>query len=347
MANDPKLLVVDDNEDNRYMLIGRLRREGFHAVVQATNGREALERLRGEPFDLVFLDIMMPEVNGYEVLARMKDDPALRDIPVIVISALDELESALRCIENGADEYLGKPFNPALLRARLRACLDRKKRHDLEVSLLAQVQQERSRADALLEAIFPLAVMNELKTTGAVAPRRHEDVAVLFCDIVGFTSYCDCHGPERVVSSLQALVTKFEDLTARHGLEKIKTVGDAFMATGGLLGDAAEAPLNSIRCGLAMVEAAARTEPFWRVRVGIHGGPVVAGVMGRRQYLFDVWGDTVNTAARITSVAAPNSVFVSETLWRRAGARCVGRPLGPVEIRGKGMLDLFHCTGTS
>jgi phosphoserine phosphatase RsbU/P len=116
---DAALLVVDDNEDNRYTLTRRLSREGYANIATATNGREALKMLQAQPVDLVLLDIMMPDMNGYEVLERLKADPHLRHIPVIMISAIDEIESVIRCVELGAEDYLSKPFNPTLLRARV------------------------------------------------------------------------------------------------------------------------------------------------------------------------------------------------------------------------------------
>src|SRR5687767_1628561 len=124
-----RLLVVDDNEMNRDMLSRRLERQG-HAVTMAENGRQALERIRAEPFDLVLLDIMMPELNGYEVLEQLKNDGDLRHIPVIMISAVDELDSVVRCIELGAEDYLSKPFSPVLLKARIGACLEKKQLRD-------------------------------------------------------------------------------------------------------------------------------------------------------------------------------------------------------------------------
>ena len=119
VAVDCDLLVVDDNEDNRYTLTRRLKREGYSRIATAENGREAIEKMKSGPVDLVLLDIMMPQMNGYEVLEHMKSDPALRNIPVIMISALDEIDSVIRCIELGAEDYLAKPFNPTLLRARV------------------------------------------------------------------------------------------------------------------------------------------------------------------------------------------------------------------------------------
>ena len=129
-GSDAALLVVDDIDDNRFALSRRLARQGYLNVTTAVDGRQALELLNSKSFDLVLLDIMMPTVNGYEVLAQMKASSSLRHIPVIMISAVDEIESVIRCIELGAEDYLPKPFNPTLLRARVGACLERKRLHD-------------------------------------------------------------------------------------------------------------------------------------------------------------------------------------------------------------------------
>ena len=125
--SDAALLVVDDIEDNRFALARRLAGQGYLNVTTAADGRQALELLKSKPYDLVLLDIMMPNVNGYEVLAQMKANESLRHVPVIMISAVDDVDSVIRCIELGAEDYLPKPFNPTLLRARVGACLGRKR----------------------------------------------------------------------------------------------------------------------------------------------------------------------------------------------------------------------------
>jgi len=344
MSEDgPALLVVDDNEDNRYTLTRRLNRQGYENLTTAENGREALDLLAKQPFDLVLLDIMMPLMNGYEVLEHIKSDMALRDIPVIMISAVDEMESIVRCIKAGAEDHLPKPFNASLLKARIGASLEKKRLRDQEASYLKQIEVEKKRADDLLHATLPAAAVHELKATNVVRPRRFEDVAVLFCDVVGFTSYCDKHTPEEVVSHLQALVTEFEEVTAKHGLEKIKTVGDAFMATAGLLQHVEAPAVASVRASFDMVAAAQQLDAGWDVRVGIHMGPVVGGVIGRKQYLFDIWGDTVNIASRIVDQADPGAVLVSATLWRNLGDAFRGSSKGLVELKGKGDLELIQC----
>jgi sigma-B regulation protein RsbU (phosphoserine phosphatase) len=155
LTSDAALLIVDDNEDNRYTLTRRLSREGYQNVTTATNGREALECLNARAFDLVLLDVMMPEMNGYEVLERLKASATLRDIPVIMISALDETNSVIRCIELGAEDYLNKPFNPVLLRARVGALLEKKRLRDAVRRNLDRLEQEMDAARTLQLGMLP------------------------------------------------------------------------------------------------------------------------------------------------------------------------------------------------
>ena len=336
-----RILVVDDDEVNRDVLSRRVRSQGAEAEV-AASGREALEALRARPFDAVLLDVMMPDMNGYQVLREMKADTSLRDIPVIMISALNEVESTVRCIQLGAEDYLTKPFVPTLLRARLGACIEKKRLRDREIVHLRTINRERRRADELLRAIFPPEIARELKSTQRVRPRRYENVAVLFSDTVGFTRFSDVREPEEIIDRLQRLVEGQEELAELHGLEKIKTIGDAFMGAAGLLRPMSDPVLACIRCGLDMIEAARQMDPPWELRIGIHVGPVVGGVLGHRQYLFDLIGDTVNTASRIESAGVPGAVCLSGTAWQQVDHLSVGRSLGRVEIKGKGEIEIVR-----
>ena len=152
-GSDAALLVVDDIDDNRFALSRRLARQGYLNVTTAVDGRQALELLNSKSFDLVLLDIMMPTVNGYEVLAQMKASSSLRHIPVIMISAVDEIESVIRCIELGADDYLPKPFNPTLLRARVGACLERKRLHDQVTARTRELSEALEQQTATSEVL--------------------------------------------------------------------------------------------------------------------------------------------------------------------------------------------------
>jgi len=341
----PRILIVDDIDDNVFTLERRLKQFVNSENVSARNGRLAMEALRAGPFDLVLLDVQMPEMDGTAVLEQMKGDMALRDVPVIMVSALDDMDTVLRCIKLGAEDYVQKPFNAELLRARVEAALERKRLRDQEAKFLAQLQAEKGRVNDLLHSVLPKSVVSELKASGRLMPRRYEDVAVLFCDIVGFTEYCDRNPPEAVIERLEALVDAFEAVVERHGLEKIKTIGDAFMATAGLLRYVENPVLAAAECGLAMAEAARAHGAGWQVRIGIHMGPVVAGVLGKKSFVFDLWGDTVNVAARVAAEADPGAVLVTGAIWPFLNASCQGRALGAVELKGKGKTDLVRYLG--
>jgi CheY-like chemotaxis protein len=334
------ILVVDDNEMNRDVLSRRLRREG-HEVVTATGGAEALATIRRQAFDIVLLDLMMPDMDGDEVLLAIKSDLGLRDLPVIMLSALDDMSAVTRCIEMGADDYLPKPFDPVLLRARIGAGLERRRWRAREVEYLQRIELERDRAEELLRVILPDEVIPELKSTHQVKPRRCENVAVLFCDIVGFTPWCENRAPEEIHGVLQAMNVSFEELAEETGLQKIKTIGDAFMAVAGLLEPSPNPVLACVRAGLRMVQAAPGVLQGGQVRVGIHAGPVIAGVIGRKKYLFDVWGDTVNVAARIESSGLPGTVSVGKGAWEQLDGSCSGRSRGRVSLKGRGELEVF------
>jgi class 3 adenylate cyclase len=337
------ILVVDDNDDNRYTLTRRLRRQGFYDLAEAASGRQALDHIAQRPFDLVLLDVMMPGMNGYEVLEHLKADDLLRHIPVIMISALSEIESVVRCIELGAEDYLPKPFNSVLLNARITASLERKRLYDRERAHLDEIDRQRRRADELLHAMLPTTAVEELKSHDRIEPRRFDDVVVLFVDVVGFTSYCDRNPPEAVVANLDQLAGIFEAITSTHGLEKIKTIGDAFMATGNLLERHDDAVMASLRAAFDLSEAAGSTPAGWQVRSGIHVGPVVAGVVGSRKFSFDLWGDTVNLAQRLSSLCSEPAIHLSASAWSRVADRAQGMPLGEVEVKGKGILEVIRC----
>jgi class 3 adenylate cyclase len=298
--------------------------------------------MRERPFDLVLLDIMMPEMDGYQVLAEMKADTDLREIPVIMISALGEIESVVRCIELGAADYLSKPFNPALLKARIDVYVEKAHYKAQQAAYMERLESEKRRADQLLGMLLPQQVARVLKSNAKLPPVRYDDVAVLFCDVVGFTAYAESQPPEVVFAELEALIQNFENLMDQHGLVKIKSIGDAVMATAGLLQENDDPMYAAVACAFDMVATAEQSSP-WQVRVGIDCGPVVAGVIGRTNFQFDIWGDTVNTAARIEAIGAPGTVNVSGQAWQQLRGRAGGRSLGLVELKGKETIEVVEC----
>jgi DNA-binding response OmpR family regulator len=350
---EPLVLVVEDSEANRELLLDELDFIGYRGIG-AANGEEALAILSRTDVDLVLLDVMMPSMDGYEVLRRLRADPARRMLPVVMISALSDMTNVVRCIELGADDYLPKPFNPVLLKARISSSLQKKRWHDQEARYLsrmerqlAEIERERARADSLLDVILPTAALRELKLTGGVKPRRYENVAVLFADIVQFTRYSETHPAEEVVANLDQLIEAAEWSLAEHGLEKIKTVGDGVLATGNMSMRHRDPVVAAVEAGNAIVAAAAANPAGWRIRVGISYGPVVGGVVGRSKYSFDAWGDAVNVAARLSGLGEESAVYLCPEAWKQTGGRIEADRLDDVVLKGKGQLPVYRVAAKS
>jgi class 3 adenylate cyclase/CheY-like chemotaxis protein len=323
------LLVVDDNEGNRDLLVRRLARAGYSSISVAPNGREALELLKLYEVDLVLLDVMMPEIDGFNVLRTMKQDETLRDIPVVMISAVDDVSSVAQCIELGAEDYLPKPFDQVLLQARIRGSLERKHLRDAEKrrtkeleQALREIDKAHQASEDLLRNILPRAIAEELQEYHAVAPMYFEDVTIVFTDFVGFTAKTERLAAEELVGLLHEYFTAMDLITERYGLEKMKTIGDSYMFAGGLPLRNPAHPVDAVLAALEILDfveemKASRKGNDWSVRIGIHTGPVIAGVVGVRKFAFDIWGETVNIASRMESGGTPDRINLSDRTFTR------------------------------
>jgi class 3 adenylate cyclase len=291
---------------------------------------------------LVLLDLMMPEMNGLQVLEQLKADERLREIPVIMISGLQETDGVIRCIEAGAEDYLPKPFNPVLLRARIEACLERKRWHDRERHYLARLEEEKLRSEALLRNILPSQIVGRLYGGEVLIADRIESVTILFCDLVEFTELASRTAPAQLISNLNRVFSTFDVLCRDLGIEKIKTIGDAYMAAAGLPEPRPDHAEAMAELALGMLEALDRlnetSEVPLRVRIGMHTGPVVAGVIGMHKFTYDVWGDTVNVASRLEAYSVPGRIHISEQTRRALEHHYEFEPRGDITLRGKGQM---------
>ncbi|HEX5755044.1 MAG TPA: adenylate/guanylate cyclase domain-containing protein [Arenimonas sp.] len=335
-----RILVVDDETANRDYLQQELEELGYAAML-ASDGEQALAVIEMAPPDCVLLDIRMPGMDGFEVLQRIKSDATRRHIPVLIVSAESDMRSVLRGIELGADDYLTKPIDDVLLKARLLACLQRHRWRQQERHYMARLEAVQQRNQELLQVMLPAPVVAEWQGTGQVVARKYEEVAVLFTDVVGFTAYCDVQTPTVVLDGLQHMVMRFEEITAAHGLQKIQTIGDAYLATAGMLQASANPVLDAVRCALAMQEAMQAHPAGWQVRAGVHVGPLMAGIVGHRQYQYSIWGDTVNTAARVQEHGRAGKVCVSEVAWPWVAGHFPAQSLGSIELKGKEPMELL------
>ena len=344
------ILVVDDNEMIRDPLTLLLEMQG-HTIMEASNGIEALEMARRHDYDLILLDIMMPEMDGYEVLSHLKADIDLRHIPVVVLSAVDAMESVVRCIKLGAEDYLFKPFDKVLLKARVNASLQKKVWRDQEKAYLRQIEVEREKSDNLLLNILPEPISERLKKGEEIIADYFEDATVLFADIVGFTEMASDLSAKEVVGMLNELFSAFDQLAERYELEKIKTIGDAYMAVSGLPTPRFDHAAAVAEMALAMQLELARFNENGRLpqlldmRIGVSSGPVMAGVIGKKKFAYDLWGDTVNMASRMESHGMKNHIQVSETTYRQLQDKFELTSRGEIEIKGKGKMLVYILQG--
>jgi adenylate cyclase len=343
-----RLLIVDDNKLNRDVLKGRLQRQG-HSVEVAEGGEQAMRMLAGQQFDLLLLDIMMPGMNGLQVLQRLKSDDRLRAIPVIVVSALGEMDSIVRCIELGAEDYLPKPCDLVLLRARVAACLEQKRLRDKELIYLEQLRVEREKSERLLLNVLPRAIAERLREGPSFIAERFEEATVIFADLVGFTQWADGIAPDELVRQLNDLFSGFDRLTEHLGLEKIKTIGDCYMAAGGLPQPRPDHAETVAELALDMQDELRRFNrrcaTSLDIRIGIHTGPVVAGIIGTRKFIYDLWGDTVNIASRMESHSVPGLIQVTGETYTRLREKYDLSRRGPIQVRGKGTMTTYFLTG--
>jgi class 3 adenylate cyclase len=335
------LLVADDDPGNRDMLARRLQRAGYQ-VALAENGRQALELVRAAKFDLVLLDLIMPDLDGLQVLQQMKADPALRHVPVIMLSALDDEQGIARCIEAGASDYVAKPFNPVFLRARIRAELERKRLRDQEQVYLRQIQLEQENSERLLLNVLPKAIADRLKHGESGIVDSFPEVTVLFADLADFTELSARLPAAHLVRLLNGIFSALDELARRHGLEKIKTIGDAYLAVAGVpvpRPDHAEAVADFALAAREALEAFNREhDSTLSMRIGIHTGPVIAGIIGTDKFAYDLWGDTVNTASRMESHGQPGAIQVSDVTCERLKHRYELVERGAIEVKGKGQM---------
>ncbi|MEN9630107.1 MAG: hypothetical protein RJA10_3335 [Pseudomonadota bacterium] len=326
-----RLLVAEDNKVNRLLLARNLQLQG-HTVASADNGRLALEMLRKERYDLLLLDITMPEMDGFQVLEHLKADVQLRDLPVIVTSALEGLDNVVRCIELGAEDYLAKPVNPVLLKARISASLDKKRLRD---QLQAMVRRFATDEVAL-----------DLQTSGFALGGRHVNATVMFSDIRGFTSMVEQQSPDETIELLNTYYTLMFDAISGQGGVVNQMIGDGLMAIFGAPQPLADHPTAAVRAALDMLEMvqlfnaerAAEGKPPIAIGIGIATGDVVAGYTGTQaRATYTCIGDTVNLAARLEAhTKAAGQPILLDAAARAGLSDDFGLlALGPVALKGK------------
>jgi len=363
-VSDAVLLVVDDNEDNCYVLSQHLNVQGYDNIAIATNGHEALSVLSSKRFDLVLLDIMMPDLNGYEVLERMRSSPELRNIPVIMISAISELDSVVRCIELGAEDYLQKPFEPTLLRARVRASLERKRLHDQVVAqaadLAAQADElatwnktlEQRVADQLgeiermgkLRRFLSPQVADLIVASGMEKEldSHRREITALFCDLRGFTSFSETSDPEDVMMLLRDYHAALGQIIMKYGATVEHFAGDGVMVIFNDPVPIDRPELQAVQMALDMRDAIGTLSEKWRrlghdigFGIGISQGFATLGTIGfEGRFDYAAVGTVSNIASRLCDEAKAGQILISPRVLMAVEDKVKVEPVGELTLKG-------------
>jgi adenylate cyclase len=360
MTDQGSVLVVDDDPVTRLMLTGSLERNG-HQVTTAEDGSQALELVRAGEFDVILLDVVMPHMNGYQVLEQLKADPDLRHTPVVMVTSVDDIESAVRCIELGADDYLSKPIDPVLLGARINAGLTKKRLHDLEVEHFEQVTRLNRQLEARVEEqMAELVRTGELRRflphqvaegllAGQLSPSEgfeRRRLTLLFADMVGFTDLSDTLDPEELSEVLNEYLREMTAVAVAHGGKLDNYIGDGLMVLFGAPNRAEESDQAwaALQAAFGMIARAdeltaavrARGIPAdLKVRVGVNTGHCTVGVFGSDlMRAYKAVGFAVNVAARLQSEAEPGTVVAGFRTYALVKDRVRAKPLDPLHLKG-------------
>jgi len=339
------ILVVDDNPANTEYLRRKLV-AAKHNVLIANSGVEAESLLKSEhQIDLVLLDILMPDLSGYEILGRNRELLQSKNIPTIVVSSLDEQETVYRCLESGAQDFITKPVNFMILAARINSALERKYLLDREEEHLLKIESEKQKNEELLLNILPHSIATRMKANEELIADSVANCSILFADIVGFTPLSEQLGPERIVEMLNRIFTKFDGFCEDIGVEKIKTIGDNYMVAGGVPQQDPNHALKIAQMGIEMMryidEQPMMDNTRLDMRIGIHSGPAVAGVIGKKKFVYDLWGDAVNMAGRMESHGEAGKIQVSAATAELLKEQFDLQSRGFISIKGKGDQETF------
>lgn len=344
MTKTEIILIVEDSLVNRTILSKLLTRQGYQ-VWGADCGQAALDILEQGLPDLIALDIMMPNMDGYTLCRELKKNPRTSAIPVIFISSLDGTKNKLTGFQAGGVDYITKPFHPEEVLARFSTHLKLSRLQHQLAEQNRQLKEEKQKTESLLLNVLPVQVARELIETGTYQPRTFDQVTVCFTDIIAFTSTASSLTPEFIIEELNDIFTGFDQISKENDCERIKTMGDAYLFACGVPEADKNHAINVVLAAKAMINFLKNrnksSKQQWQIRVGIHSGQVVSGIVGSKKYLYDIFGDTVNIAARMEELSLPMQINVSEATYMLLQNHFTFTKRCDIEVKGKGKLSMF------
>ena len=346
-----KLLIVDDQAANVLLLERLLRGAGYLSITSTQNPHEVCELHRKNHYDLILLDLQMPDLNGFQVMEGLKEIETEGYLPVLVITA--QPDEKLRALKAGAKDFVSKPFDLAEVLARVQNLLEVRLLHSETKKLYKQVVAEQKVSERLLHNVLPQAIAERLKGRPEVMADNfsdiiadtYPDVTVLFADIVGFTKLSEGVSAAVLINVLNDIFIRFDTIADHWGLEKIKTIGDSYMAAAGLPIPVPNHAERAANMALDMLEVMDRfneqSDYQLNIRIGMSTGAAVAGVIGKRKFLYDLWGDVVNTASRMESHGVAGRIQITDSTRLQLGELFLLEKRGAIEVKGKGEMNTW------
>lgn len=339
LVSAARILVIDDDVFHLGLVERFLGTLGYKNIVTTKDPRQVMDLQFHHSFDLVLTDVDMPHMSGFDVIAALNSNRRKNDyLPVLVFTGHQERDVRIRALAAGAKDFLTKPLEPNEARHRIRNLLEVRILHNLN-------RREKERYEELLGSILPRSIIARLAKGESRIANRIRNASILFSDLVGFTTFSAQRQPNEVVQALTDIFSIFDELTRRHGLEKIKTIGDAYMVVGGLTNGDTDHALRAADLALDMANAVANNERIewtgFRIRIGLHVGPIVAGLLGGTKSTYDVWGDTINTASRFENASLPGRINVSPAFAEVVETHFDLEPRGKIVLAGKGETEAY------
>ena len=350
-----KILIVDDLATNVLLLERMLRGAGYASISSTSDPDEVCGLHRKNRYDLILLDLQMPRIDGFEVMEGLKQIETDGYLPVLVVTA--QPEHKLHALQAGAKDFVSKPFDLAEVLARVHNMLEVRLLHLETKKLYEQVVAQQKMSERLLLNVLPQSIAERLKGRSEVLADSFTeviadsfpDVTVLFADIVGFTDFSAGVNPKKLLVMLNEIFTGFDSIADNRGMEKIKTIGDAYMVVAGIPAVTADHAARGAHMALDMMDALdafnKRNGYTLQMRIGINSGPAVAGVIGKRKFIYDLWGDTVNTASRMESHGMPGRIQLTDATRQRLSAPFVFEQRGAIDVKGKGEMHTWFLNG--
>ena len=350
-----KILIVDDLKANILLLEGMLRGAGYVSIASTMVPGEVCELHRKNLYDLILLDLQMPGMDGFQVMESLKEIETGGYLPVLVITA--QPGHKLRALKAGAKDFVSKPFDLAEVLVRVHNMLEVRLLHLETKQLYDRVVAEQKVSERLLLNVLPHSIAERLKGRAEVTADSFTEViadafaevTVLFADIVEFTKFSQRVSADVLVDVLNDVFIRFDSIAENRGLEKIKTIGDCYMAAAGLPVPVDDHAIRAAHMALDMMEAMEcfneQSRHQLNVRIGICSGAVVAGVIGKRKFTYDLWGDIVNTASRMESHGVPRRIQVTDSTRQRLSDPFMFEKRGVIYVKGAGEMHTWFLNG--